>query len=201
LSTPRVNRHMEVAPSGVHADMYTIVAPLEVRAGIALFSPSNLFYTDGSLMDGVAGFVVHHSIDCNIGFRMRGPASVFTVELAAIRMAMDHIENEALGSYLILTDSMSSTRAMEARKISLHTHPFVNECKQKCCQLTRSGREVSFMWVPAHVGIAGNEKADYEARQATLGNMVYKCTIGCSGFTSSRETENAGRMAEKLGSL
>jgi hypothetical protein len=37
LSTPRVNRHMEVAPSGVHAYMYAIVAPLEVRAGIALF--------------------------------------------------------------------------------------------------------------------------------------------------------------------
>jgi hypothetical protein len=78
-----------------------------------LFPLTNLFYTDGSLMDGVAGFAVHHSMDCNIGFRMRGPASVFTAELAAIRMAMDHIiENEALGSYLILTDSMSSIRAM-----------------------------------------------------------------------------------------
>jgi hypothetical protein len=42
--------------------MYPIVAPLELRAGIVLFSPSNLFYTDGSLMDGVAGFAVHHSI-------------------------------------------------------------------------------------------------------------------------------------------
>jgi hypothetical protein len=29
------------------------------------------------------------------------------------------------------------------------------------------------MWVPAHVGIAVNERADFEARQATLGNMVY----------------------------
>jgi hypothetical protein len=67
LNTPRVNRHMQVALSGVHADMYPVVAPLELRAGIALFSPSNLFYTDGSLMDGVAGFAVHHSIDCNIG--------------------------------------------------------------------------------------------------------------------------------------
>jgi hypothetical protein len=56
LSTPRVNRHLEVALSGVHADLYPIVAPLELRAGIALFSPSNLFYTDGSLMDAVAGF-------------------------------------------------------------------------------------------------------------------------------------------------
>jgi hypothetical protein len=29
------------------------------------------------------------------------------------------------------------------------------------------------MWVAAHVGIAGNERADFETRQATLGNMVY----------------------------
>jgi hypothetical protein len=52
-------------------------------------------------MDGVAGFAVHHSIDCNIGFRMREPTSVFTAELAAIRMAMDRIKNEALGRFLI----------------------------------------------------------------------------------------------------
>jgi hypothetical protein len=142
LSTPRVNRHIKDALSGVDADMYPIVAPLELRTGIALFSPSNLFYTDGSLMDGVAGFAVYHSTDCNIGFWMRRPTSVFTVELAAIRMAMDHIENEALERYLILTDSMTSIRAIESRKISLHTHPFVFECKQKCWQLTRSGREV-----------------------------------------------------------
>jgi hypothetical protein len=68
LSTPRVNRHMEVALSCVHADLYPIVAPLELRTGIALISPSNLFHTDGSLMNGAAGFAVHHSIDCNIGF-------------------------------------------------------------------------------------------------------------------------------------
>jgi hypothetical protein len=44
-------------------------------------------------MNGVAGFAVHHSRDCNIGFRMSGPMSAFTAELAAICMAMDHIEN------------------------------------------------------------------------------------------------------------
>jgi hypothetical protein len=51
LSTPRVNRLLEVALSGVQADMYPVVAPLELRAGIALFFPSNLFYIDSSLMD------------------------------------------------------------------------------------------------------------------------------------------------------
>jgi hypothetical protein len=32
---------------------------------------------------------------------------------------------------------------------------------------------VSFIWVPAHDGIVGNERADFVARQATSGNMVY----------------------------
>jgi ribonuclease HI len=173
LSTPRVNRPMEVALSGFHADMYPIVAPLELRAGIALFSPSNLFYTDSSLINGVAGFAVHHSIDCNIGFRMKALASIFTAELAAIHMGMDHIQNKALGTNLILTGRMSLIRAMESQKISLHIHSFVYECKQKCWQLTRSGREVSFMWVPAYVRNVENERVDFEARQATLSNMVY----------------------------
>jgi hypothetical protein len=43
--------------------MYPIVAPLELRAGIALFSTSNLLYTDGLLRDGEAGLADHHSID------------------------------------------------------------------------------------------------------------------------------------------
>jgi hypothetical protein len=57
------------------------------------------------------------------------------------------------------------------------------------------------MRVPVQVGIAGNERADFEARQPTLANIVYivQCTISCSGFNFSREKENVGRMAEKLG--
>jgi hypothetical protein len=135
-------------------------------------------------MDGVAGFAVHHSMDCNIEFQMRGPTSVFTAEVAAIRMAMDQTENEAL----------------ESRKISLHTHPFVYECKQKCWQLTRSDREVSFMLVPAHVGIAGNERADFKARQATLGNMVYKHNrlLEICFMSRNRKCWTNGRKVGKL---
>jgi ribonuclease HI len=93
---------------------------------------------------------------------MREPARVFT----------DHIET--------LTDRMSSIKAMESRKISLQTHPFVYECKQKCWQLARSHLEVSFMWVPAHVGVVGNERADFEARQATLvmHNRLLEMNVG-----------------------
>jgi hypothetical protein len=78
--------YMEVALSGVHTNMYPIVAPLQIK-GVE-------FVLHWLFTDGVAGFATNHSIDCNIGFRMRGLASVFTVKLAAIRLFMDHIENE-----------------------------------------------------------------------------------------------------------
>jgi hypothetical protein len=87
---------------------------------------------------------------------------------------------------------MSSIRAIESQKISLHTHPFMYERKQKSWHLAQSGREVSFLCVPsAHVGIVGNETADFEARQATSGNGV-QGTIGCSRFAPNRKAENVG---------
>jgi hypothetical protein len=40
---------------------------------------------------------------------------------------------------LILTDSLSSVKAMLSRKISHQTHPLVYECKQMCSDLLEVG--------------------------------------------------------------
>jgi hypothetical protein len=45
---------------------------------------------------------------------------------------------------------------------------------------------------------AGIERADFETDY--FEQYGVQCTIGCSRFTFNRETENVGRMAEKLGS-
>jgi uncharacterized glyoxalase superfamily protein PhnB len=60
-----------------------------------------------------------------------------------------HISFEIPGEYVILTDSLSSILAMESRKISLHTHPTVYECKQKFWELGQSGRKLTMMWIPS----------------------------------------------------
>jgi hypothetical protein len=50
--------------------------------------------------------------------------------------------------YVILTDSLSSIRAMESRKICLHTHPIVFEFKQKIWELGQDNRKVTMMRIP-----------------------------------------------------
>jgi hypothetical protein len=65
--------------------------------------------------------------------------SVFTGELAAIRMAMDQIENESLQCTVKVLDLNRQYELDKGNRITknlaTYTHPFVYECKQKCWQL------------------------------------------------------------------
>jgi hypothetical protein len=51
------------------------------------------------------------------------------------------------------------------------------------------------MWIPAHVGIAGNGRVDFEARWATFGNMVYNAQSVARDLLPIAKQ----RMTEKLG--
>jgi hypothetical protein len=54
-----------------------------------------------------------------ISYRLREPSGVFTSELSAIFMALVRIRDHHPGEFIILSDSMSSLRALLTRKISL----------------------------------------------------------------------------------
>jgi hypothetical protein len=68
------------------------------------------------------------------GYRISSPAGIFTVELTDLFVTLRHIEEviQPPEKCLILTDSLSSVKALVSRKISLRTHLLVYECKQMC---------------------------------------------------------------------
>ena len=74
---------------------------------------------------------------------------------------MSRLERRIL--HLILTDSLSSLLAL--RSFSPR-HPFVHDILSRLTSLDQAGKSVQFCWVPSHVGIAGNERADVAARRA-----------------------------------
>jgi hypothetical protein len=75
---------------------------------------------------------------------------------------------------------MSSLKAMESKKLSHHTNPMVYACKQQLWDLKTTGYEVTLMWIPAHVGIVGNEIADEGAKMAAQsGHLLESSPLPC----------------------
>jgi hypothetical protein len=138
LGTPVVDGHKEKKLANVQRAMYSLVAPREVLTVTSGYGPSCIFYTDGSLIEGCAGVV-------GFGYKIRGPAGVFT----ALRHVHEVIRPPE--RCLILTDSLSSIKAMLSRKIRHQTHPLVYECKKLCWSLYQKGIEVKLMWIPSHI--------------------------------------------------
>jgi hypothetical protein len=88
----------------------------------------NNFYTDGSMIDNVAGFSVDNR-NYETGHQLAKQSSVFSAEISAIRMALEHIQIYPRGRYLILSDNLSSLRALRSRRITCKAHPWDYESK------------------------------------------------------------------------
>jgi hypothetical protein len=84
LATHFVGDHMERALSGVQTSMYSVVAPLELLTVTASYAASMVFYTDGYLIDGCAGFAFHQAGEGGFGYKIASPAGIFTAELTAL---------------------------------------------------------------------------------------------------------------------
>lgn len=68
-----------------------------------------------------------------------------------------------VGAYLVCTDSLSAITALGKRKTKCRWKDEINILHT---QAESNGTEITYMWVKSHVGIAGNEKADEEAKQS-----------------------------------
>ena len=71
--------------------------------------------------------------------------------------------------YVIYSDSLS---ALEALKSYTHRNYLVQQIKLQLNRLQKIGKSIEICWIPAHVGILGNEKADAAAKSA-IGCSIY----------------------------
>jgi ribonuclease HI len=128
-------------------------------------------FTDGSDIQGRVGAAAwepHRRWKCLADI---GPSSQFTVygaELIGIWMAMDMAAKggDIVKRLTIFTDNQASIIS-SARPRNQSGQLILTKIHALASVLQKRGCEITLRWIPAHVGVPGNEVADLLAKQAT----------------------------------
>ena len=128
-----------------------------------VFRDYDFIYTDGSVLDDKAAVAAvidnYSSIE-----RLPDKSSIFSAELYALYLALDRVEttDDDERNFIIFSDSKSALQAISGQD---WTHPLVLYILERLNWLVQyQEKRILFYWIPSHVGIIGNEKADTAAK-------------------------------------
>ena len=117
-------------------------------------------YTDGSKVGEAVGCAAVCGSSVK-DIRLPKQCNIFTAELYAIRQALDIIRRSNKSSFVVYSDSLSSLQAIQHFQID---NEIILDILKVYTQLVHSCKRIVLCWVPSHVGITGNEKADTAAK-------------------------------------
>ncbi|GFO24180.1 Gag-Pol polyprotein [Plakobranchus ocellatus] len=102
-------------------------------------------------------------------------ASVFSAELEGIALALTEVKKltKYHKNFVIYSDSLSALQAIQSKNFKLAANLLYNVIRKFPPSL-----HISFVWIPAHVGIQGNENVDKLAKAALnrascSGKLIY----------------------------
>ena len=111
-------------------------------------------YTDGS--KDVSNDITKTS-------RLADRTSIFTAELYAIVLAYMLVYRKHHKQFIVFSDSLSALQAIRNFDVD---NDLVMHIVGEHLRLEKSGKHVELCWIPSHVGITENEKADAAAKAA-----------------------------------
>ena len=159
-----------------HTITKTTSTPEELRTA-AMHEMQNLpigthYYTDGSKSDSraAAAYVVNNSA---VNFRLNNDATITQAELMAILGALDHAVINHVRP-IIHTDSLTAIQILMNNKES---ERFLCNCILSAAKYIESIPVIN--WIPSHVGIEGNERADTHAKEG-LQREIVDYRVKCS---------------------
>lgn len=121
-----------------------------------------VIYTDGSKTeDGVGAAAVMGDMVRRMSLPVM--ATVMTSEMYAIKLALEMVDDTNHNNYVICTDSLSSIQSIDHY---MENNLLLRRIMITIDRIITAGKNITFSWVPSHVGIANNEKADIAAKEA-----------------------------------
>ena len=146
----------------INSHIYKYECPLKVlqesRIIINNFPALEPFYTDGSKIGEKVGSGIFSRL-CSKAHRIPNGYSIFDAEAYAILSAINFIVKEQIPS-VIFSDSQS---ALKSIKSGTSNHPIIIDI---CNNIIKANFKICIAWIPSHIGIKGNEKADLWAKQS-----------------------------------
>ena len=142
-------------------------------------------FTDGSTIDGQVGASaviprLQQERRCYMGTEYT--TTVFGAELQGLAMATNltlevkEARNRNLWAVNVYVDNQAAIRA-SANPGQQSGQYLLRDVVQGIDKLRDAGIRVQIHWIPAHVGVPGNEKADKAAKAAAQGPRVYSRRI------------------------
>ncbi|KAK3609526.1 hypothetical protein CHS0354_041577 [Potamilus streckersoni] len=97
--------------------------------------------------------------------RITNGTSIFSAELWAINQAIYWTHTQLNTKFLIITDSLSALLALNSTKPTARIN-LKEDTLYQIRLLNSNNKTIEFLWVPSHIQLLGNNKADQAANEA-----------------------------------
>ena len=159
--------NLENAPCTYMTDVNKAIVSTNVtkylfQEHITEHSDSMHIYTDGSKSNTGVGCAAVFPSTIKME-TLPKVATVFSAEIRAIIITLIEIQRIRNRKYTIFSDSLSSLQAIVNYN---HQSPMIVKVQNLINECTHMHKQITFCWIPSHVGIEGNERADAAAKEA-----------------------------------
>ena len=172
LTTPKTNFSLAQFKKETTNPLVYKQGYLELREK---FPEHKHIFTDGSKSEfGVASAALMQTVpDTSLTLKLPSEASIYTAELHALLLSLKMIYQSQHKKFLIFCDSLSALQAVAGRNLN---HPVLLDFHKLHTLLCFEEYDITFVWIPSHIGIRGNEKVDSLAKEAVEGQNLLSST-------------------------